>query len=585
MASLPVLATTFSTLAGSGRAGVLDGIGTSATFMLPYGVSIAPDGRVFVSDYLAQRVSTIDMRGQVATLAGGGTVIDGGLKVRGDYADGDGALARFNGPAGIAFDKRGRLFLADSMNRCIRMIDGRHVTTFSGRPNSVRGALDGPIASATFVEPRALAFDRLGNLWVGDAGVGLRKIDRAGIVSRIALPAGIVATHITSIMDLAASDGERLLISDGQSMVDIDLATHAYTYTMPELVGYDALPPEKLLEFEGRSPAGSPFATAMLPGGAIVYTDPALHAVRIRIDQFATSLSRTPAENTSFFGGGFADGTSALVNGPLGIAVLGNRAVIADAGNRRIRLISDIETRHFTEPGINPFGSYGNPDRYYRIAFIGNSYAAWNMPFSQTAAGRIEALLNTHHAEIGLNKEAHAVILRLRSVSAVRDYAKNVLASGIADVVIWEFNGGYPNVYMKRDPFLAPLEDVAQWREPLRLEIRQTRDSLRDAKIPLLIAAHPTPYDFPPIEDIWERTTLAGIAEKPNFPGAEAVFADLFRPEGERFIDLWPAFFADELGPTRSALFSSRDSHMTASGEALVATSVYERFIRMKPWK
>jgi sugar lactone lactonase YvrE len=105
---------------------------------MPYGVAVARDGTVYVSDYLGQRIRAVDASEIVRTVAGGGPLEPNGLEVRGGYADGAGGDARFNGPKGIALDRSGRLFVADSKNQCIRIVDGGIVSTSRER----RGAAE-----------------------------------------------------------------------------------------------------------------------------------------------------------------------------------------------------------------------------------------------------------------------------------------------------------------------------------------------------------------------------------------------------------------------------------------------------------
>ena len=93
--------------------------------------------------------------------------------------------ARFNGPAGIAFDTEGNLYVADSLNYTIRKIstDGA-VMPLAGTPGE-RGTTDGTGAQARFFDLRGLAVDRFGCVYVTDGNV-VRKITPAGDVSTLA---------------------------------------------------------------------------------------------------------------------------------------------------------------------------------------------------------------------------------------------------------------------------------------------------------------------------------------------------------------------------------------------------------------
>ncbi len=105
--------------------------------------------------------------------------------------DGVGAAARFANPKGLAFDSAGNLFVADTQDRIIRRIspDGA-VSTFAGQPGQ-EGHEDGIGASARFAGPHGLAIDAHDNLFVTDeADATIRKITPAAEVSTVAGSAG-----------------------------------------------------------------------------------------------------------------------------------------------------------------------------------------------------------------------------------------------------------------------------------------------------------------------------------------------------------------------------------------------------------
>src|SRR5262249_53324357 len=101
--------------------------------------------------------------------------------------DGTGSAARFASPQGIAVDAAGNVFVADTNNNAIRRIDtGSVVTTFAGQIGAP-GASDGVGNTAHFNQPRGLAIDRNGNLFVADRGnQTIRKVTPAGGVSTVA---------------------------------------------------------------------------------------------------------------------------------------------------------------------------------------------------------------------------------------------------------------------------------------------------------------------------------------------------------------------------------------------------------------
>jgi len=169
---------TVSTLAGSaGLTGALDATGSAARFYYPFGIAVTTNGDVYVSDTWNDVIRKITPGGVVTTFAG--TFHGVGV------SDGIGASARFNTPMGLAFDKTGNLFVADSVNCTIRKITpSASVFTFAGTATHC-GYADG--ANALFNQPIGLATDTDGNVYVADMGNRLiRKIAVNGTVSTVA---------------------------------------------------------------------------------------------------------------------------------------------------------------------------------------------------------------------------------------------------------------------------------------------------------------------------------------------------------------------------------------------------------------
>lgn len=169
-----------TTLAGtSGVSGSQDGPGTSASFSGPAGVAVDRAGNVYVADANLNLIRKIDPAGNVRTLAG--------LAGQAGTNDGPGALARFNFPTGVAVDAATNIFVADNVNNTIRKItpDGR-VSTLAGAAGFAGGA-DGTGSEARFNAPRGLVCDATGNVYVADSyNHAVRKVTPAGAVTTFA---------------------------------------------------------------------------------------------------------------------------------------------------------------------------------------------------------------------------------------------------------------------------------------------------------------------------------------------------------------------------------------------------------------
>jgi sugar lactone lactonase YvrE len=167
---------TMSTLAGTGEPGFADGPGNRAQFAYPAGVAVDRKGNVYVADTGNHRIRKIDQRGNVTTLAGSGQP---------GFTDGIATVAQFQFPLGLANDRDGNLFVADRSNRRVRKIDPTgKVSTLAG--NGIAGLVDGFGIEAQFLSPAGIMGDHSGNLYVSDLrSPHLRKIDQAGEVTTL----------------------------------------------------------------------------------------------------------------------------------------------------------------------------------------------------------------------------------------------------------------------------------------------------------------------------------------------------------------------------------------------------------------
>lgn len=125
------------------------GVARAAHLDAVEGLAVDAGGNLYLSDAGAHRIRRVTAAGRITTVVGdgfGGFAGDGGAA----------ALARVRNPYGIAFDRLGRLLIADFGNSRVRRVeaDGR-ITTVIG-PEWLKG-------------PRGLAVDFAGNVFVADA--------------------------------------------------------------------------------------------------------------------------------------------------------------------------------------------------------------------------------------------------------------------------------------------------------------------------------------------------------------------------------------------------------------------------------
>jgi len=143
----------------------------------PYGLAVS-DGNVYISDIVSNRIAVFTPPSQtVSTLAGG---------IRGTN-NGAGTAARFNQPLGLVA-ARGGLVVVDSGNQELRYITlAGVVSNLAGTPG-VAGYVDGPAASAQFLNPAGVAAANDGvTLYIADLGNNaIRMLSAGNVVSTIA---------------------------------------------------------------------------------------------------------------------------------------------------------------------------------------------------------------------------------------------------------------------------------------------------------------------------------------------------------------------------------------------------------------
>jgi sugar lactone lactonase YvrE len=164
-----------TTLAGSGKAGNTNGMGTDAQFDSPFGIALDDVGNLYVADHNNHCIRRINPNGVVTTLAG----------AKAGYANGPGNVARFYGPVDVVVDRDGTIYVTDSFNHRIRRVGPNGaVKTLTGLH---RGFADGKGERARFNFPRGLTIDGHGNLYVADsANHRIRKVSPSGEVTTLA---------------------------------------------------------------------------------------------------------------------------------------------------------------------------------------------------------------------------------------------------------------------------------------------------------------------------------------------------------------------------------------------------------------
>lgn len=146
-----------STVAGSEK-GFLDGTGNEAKFHTPNGLAVWTDGRILVADTENRRLRVIEPTGKVWTLAGNGAS---------NLTDGFLEESEFVHPTAVTVDKFGAIFVTDG--NAVRAIGRRTFPMVETISDDRRGYSDGNPLNARFNRPSGSAIDAHGNLFVTDS--------------------------------------------------------------------------------------------------------------------------------------------------------------------------------------------------------------------------------------------------------------------------------------------------------------------------------------------------------------------------------------------------------------------------------
>ncbi len=264
----------------------------------------------------------------------------GGYRIGGFRGDnGPANLAVLFLPTGIAMDAAGNIYFSDSGNLCIRRIgtDGI-ITRFAGSPE-VRALVgdSGKAIDAGLNNPTGLAFDKLGNLFVADTVHNcIRRIDSDGFIWRVAgtgvsgfSPDGTWAqsAQLSSPGGVWVDDSGTVYIADTGNRCIRKVAADGKIYTLPGTQGL----------LNGNYYAAMQGLTGDKLGNLYI-ADVAHHCVR-KIDTAGT-ISTVAGNETPGYNGDNIRAVDASLNYPVGVVVddAGN-LFITDAENERIRKV------------------------------------------------------------------------------------------------------------------------------------------------------------------------------------------------------------------------------------------------------
>ena len=342
----PVVTLQITTYAGTGVWGLRNGDALNATFYAPFGIDVAPNGDLYVTDYSNATIRIIyNNTKTVATYAGNETP---------GYLDGNISSAQFKNPRGIALAPNGDLYVADILDRRIRIIyvNGT-VATYAG--NGSYGRVDGNASNATFSSPVGLALNsKNGDLYVAEIDTDVIRIiyknktvdTYAGSGAQGFKNGDALNAQFSNPNDLALAPNGDLYVADhGNRVVRVIYANGTVaTYAGNGQAGYhngDAL----------SAKFRAPFGLALAPNGDLYVADLQARLIRIIYANGTVDRIAGTGETKSVDG----DLLDSSFRGPAHLALADNGDLyIVDMFNGLIRKISSDAPPIIILSGANP---------------------------------------------------------------------------------------------------------------------------------------------------------------------------------------------------------------------------------------
>ncbi len=291
-----------------GGTSVHDGEAAAEAFLNgPGGLSVGPDGTIYIADVWNQRIRAIDpVTGAIRTIAGTGARAYGG--------DGEPAVdAHLGNPHDVSVDRAGSVVIADTRHGHVRRVDHDGVIhNLAGAAFQWDKGDGGPALSACLMHVLAVTHGPNDDVYIGDAGCGrIRRID-AG----------------TGIITTVAGIGLQGYTGDGGPAV--------------------------------RARIGSPTAVRVDGSGHLYFADDRCHVIR-RVDGDTGIISTVAGTGQAGFSPDGAKASHAAISVPRGLALdARGRVYFSDTGNNRVRRIAE-NGRLETVVGNGDYGDNDGP--------------------------------------------------------------------------------------------------------------------------------------------------------------------------------------------------------------------------------
>lgn len=408
-------------IAGNGQAGYGGDGGDplQASFLNPADIAIDKAGNIYIADAGNSRIRRIDADlSRVRTVAGNG---EGGFEGEGVPA----TEAVLNEPYGVAVDADGNIYISDTANSCVRVVDAQTglISTLAGVAGRAGfGGENGPAREALLNRPTGLMISGDGDVYIADTGnnrvrVVVRLDDESspfiyteagkGSVDYFDGEVPAVAGRLDAPQGVTLDQNGDLLVADtfASRIRLIDTSTGM----METIAGL-----ARAGDIGDGGPAlnaflQTPVQTLVDSRGQLLILDPLMNRVR-RVLLDGTIETYAGKEGYAYGGDG-GPAKEAIFNVPYGMAFdLQGNLLIADTGNHRVRRINAITGIVETVAGAGTAG------------FAGDGGQARDALFNEPTSVAVDARGNIYVGD-GSNR-------RIRRIDAVTGIVTTIAGRG-----------------------------------------------------------------------------------------------------------------------------------------------------------
>jgi len=174
---------TITVAAGTGRQDFSGDGGRTTAAQLdgPAGLAVDSAGNLYIADSANGRIRRVAADGVITTVAGNGL---GGVAGDGGAA----TAAAMGGPTGLSVDASGNLYVSQPGSHRVRRVRGDGtISTYAGSGTAGFAGDDGPATAAQLFNPQGVKADGAGNLYIADnQNHRIRRVSAAGTISTVA---------------------------------------------------------------------------------------------------------------------------------------------------------------------------------------------------------------------------------------------------------------------------------------------------------------------------------------------------------------------------------------------------------------